>query len=207
MADTKGDWKILRGALGLCAVCVLLSGALVFGTDYFWQQMNREYTTHYTRFREVSRKYLAVDDDERVIHDEYPKFVALYHRGVLGDEHRLSWIEALRLAATTLALPKLDYKLDAQQLFTPPFALNSGPFAVNASNMHLSLELLHEGDLINLLDYLDRHAEGLYSVEQCTLTRNVVTATTAGVNAANLRAECVLRWLTLDQQGDAKIRL
>jgi hypothetical protein len=204
--NTKGDWQILRGALGGFAICTLLSVILVLATNNFWRQMNSEYKAHYARFREITRKYLAVDDEERIIRDEYPTFVALYRRGVIGQERRLSWVEALHNGATTVGLPRLDYKLDAQVPFAPQFAFDTGKFETSASDMHLTLDLLHEGDLTGLVNYLDEHAPGLYSVEQCLLTRKNTSSKSSAV-VSNLRAECLLRWYTLDLRGNTKIQL
>jgi hypothetical protein len=147
-----------------------------------------------------------VDDEERIIRDEYPTFAMLYQRGIVGQERRLSWVEALHNGATSVGLPRLDYKLDAQVEFAPQFVFNTGPFKASVSDMHLTLDLLHEGDLTGLINYLDEHAPGLYSVEQCSLTRSSTLSKPSSM-ASNLRAECLLRWYTLDLRGTTKIQL
>lgn len=206
MNRLSADWHVLRGALGVFAICALLALAILTLSNMFWQEMQAEYQTHYTRFREVSAQYLAVDDEERIIAEQYPKFIELYRRGVIGDEHRLSWIEALKSAGTQLGLPQVEYVIDAQRIYAPDFPLTTGTFNLNASDMELTLGLVHEEDLVRLFDALDRTAEGLFTVEACTLNRQGSPQMVSGVQAT-IRAECKLRWFTLEPAGDAKVQL
>jgi hypothetical protein len=203
----KADWRILRGSLGVFAMCVVLAFAVLTASNLFWRKMQAEYQTHYTRFREVSTKYLAVDNEERIIVEQYPKFVALYNRGVIGDEHRLSWVEALKTAGTELGIPQVEYTIDSQTLYTSQVPLNTGPFDVNTSVMELTLGLVHEGDLERLLQHLDSAAEGLFTVEACELIRQAAPTVTAHSAPANLRAACKLRWFTVDRAGDEGVKL
>ena len=191
---------MLRGAFGVFVICLLLSVVMLGATHFFAQGMESEYLVHHGRFRDASRKYLSVDEQERAIADYYPRFVALYRQGVIGDEHRLSWVEALRGAGSALALPELSYEIGAQTLYAPDFPLDNGPFDVRVSEMALSLGLVHEGDLMRLLGMLEARAEGLFSVRACQLVRVSRAASAVGVGA-NLRAECTLDWFTLELRG------
>lgn len=210
MFDKKDEWLALRGVLGVFAICALLSAIMLAASDAFWRAMNSEYQTNFMRFREASRRYLAVDDEERIIETQYPAFKQLHARGIIGQEHRLNWVETLRAAGDTLQLPKIDYRIEAQRIYVPEIALDSGPFDVNVSEMHLNLALLHEGDLIRLLAALDRDSAGLFSVERCEMSREgEVRHAPDGpdVPATQLRADCLLRWFSLDQRGALKVNL
>ncbi len=202
MGYTRADWSILRGALGMFVICVLLSTIMLGGTHYFAEGMASEFRSHHGRFRDASRKYLAVDEEERTIAEHYPAFVELYRRGVIGDEHRLAWVEALRAAAVELQLPALNFEIEPQRVYAPDFPLNTGAFDVRVSRMALGLGLLHEGDLERLLARLGARAEGLYSVRDCAMRR----ATGGSQPGSKLSAECVLEWYTLELRG-SRIRL
>lgn len=197
MAYTPADWSVLRGALGVFVICALLSAVMLGATQIFAEDMASEYRAHHGKFRDASRKYLSVDQDERAIAEHYPHFVELYRSGVIGDEHRLSWVEALRASADALALPALSYDIEAQQPFVPDYALTAGAFDVRVSRMHLDVGLLHEGDLERLFDELTRRADGLYSVRACDLKRSAGGARPG----AQLTADCLLEWYTLELRG------
>lgn len=77
------EWPIIRGALGVLSLCLLLSALLLGGTFHFRNAMKRDYKAHDSQFKAVSREYLNVDVDERIINDQYPKFIELYNKG--GD--------------------------------------------------------------------------------------------------------------------------
>ena len=95
MGYTRADWSVLRGALGVFVICVLLSVMMLGATHFFGESMASEFRNHHGRFRDASRKYLSVDQDERTIAEYYPAFIDLYRRGIIGDEHRLNWVEVL----------------------------------------------------------------------------------------------------------------
>lgn len=206
MAASKADFAILRGALGVFAMCLLVGGVLVGASYYFREEMATEYRNHHLRFRDVSRKYLAVDDEERIIENAYPEFVRLYEHGILGRELRLSWIEALRRADAAIGLPALDYRISAQKLYEPSFPVNSGAFDIRVSEMNLSLGLLHEGDLITVLNALDTTADGLYSVSRCEAIR-VNEFETPDRRRPGIKADCVLQWYTVDLKGERELSL
>ncbi len=206
MAEQKIDWTVLRGAVGVFSICLLVSGILLGASDYFRDEMETEYRNHHARFRDVSRKYLAVDEEERIIEQTYPKFVHLYESGILGPEHRLSWIESLRSAGEEIKLPEIGYRVNSQLVYAPEFPLALGAFDVHASEMQLSLGLLHEGDLQSLFSALDRDAEGLYSVSRCEANR-INEQTEFDPAQPMISATCRLTWFTVDLKGTRKLSL
>jgi len=206
MPGKQAEWLALRGALGVFAICAVISAGMLTASNFFWREMNAEFQVNFAGFREASRRYLAVDDEERIIEAQYPAFKTLYERGIIGQERRLSWVETLRSAGTALRIPKIDYRIEAQQVYVPEVALPSGPFDINVSDMNLSLGMLHESDLMRPLTRLDEGGAGLFSVERCEIRREAGREETAGL-AAQLHADCLLRWFTLDQRGGTKIKL
>ena len=157
----RAEWTVLRGTLVVFVLSLAVSAGMVSASFYFRQNMEREYQVHHGEFREASRKYLAVDDEERIIVQFFPEFRRLYERGLLGGERSLSWLEALRRAGDDIGIKQVSYKLDAQREATPDFNINLGNYQLYASAMSLSLELAHEGDLhgsqINGIDIRDDH--------------------------------------------------
>lgn len=206
MAQNKVDWAMLRGAIGVFAICLLIGGILLSASYYFREEMATEYRNYQSRFRDVSRKYLAVDDEERIIESAYPDFVNLYEMGILGQERRLSWVESLTKAGEKIKLPEISYQINSQAVYNPEFPVNLGAFDIYVSEMTLSLGLLHEGDLINLFKALDKSAEGIYSVSHCSANR-VSGATGSGVERARIVADCRLNWYTVDLKGSRKLSL
>lgn len=206
MASSRVDWSILRGTLLVFVLSLAVAAGMVSASFYFRQNMEREYQANHAEFREASRKYLAVDDEERIIYQFLPEFRRLYEGGLLGRERRLSWLETLRRAGDANGLPQLAYKLDAQRVATPDFSIALGDYQLYTSAMTLNLALLHEGDLLQLLRALDRYALGQYSLKGCVLKRAGENLDLAA-QAANLNAECTLDWWTINLSGERGLTL
>jgi hypothetical protein len=201
MAKAKTDWGFLRGALGVFAICVLISAGLIAGSLYFRASMESDFKRHQAAFQTASRRYLSVDEEERMIREHYPQFVEWYNRGVLGRENRLNWLEVIRYAGQHIRMPELRYQIESQAPYSPPFPVQAAGYNIHASIMKLEMGLLHEYDLASMLDELNRRAAGLYSVDRCLLTR---TQKQIGSDASqkNINAACELRWLTINTPGE-----
>ncbi len=206
MASSRVDWPILRGTLVVFVLSLAAAAGMVSASFYFRQNMEREYQAHHAEFREASLKYLAVDDEERIIAQFLPEFQRLYDHGLLGRERRLSWLETLRRAGDANGLPQVVYKLDAQRVATPDFNIALGDFQLYASAMTLNLGLLHEGDLLQILQTLEREALGQYSILGCQLKRANEAIDTTG-HTANLNADCTLDWWTINLSGERGLKL
>lgn len=200
------DWNILRGTAVVFVLSLAASAAMVTASFYFRQNMEREYQLHHGEFREASRKYLAVDDEERVIAEYFPEFRRLYELGLIGSERRLSWLEALRRAGDASGLKQVAYKLDAQREAKPDFSIDLGGYRLYVSTMSLSLALPHEGDLLRLFHALDRDALGQYAVRRCVLKRSGEQLDLGGENA-NVNADCTLDWWTINLGGERGLSL
>ena len=190
------DWPYLRGALVAFAGAVALSASLLAGSAWFERRMEQEYRHNNDRLDALSRRYRAVDQEEKMVKDYFARFKDLHKAGLLGQERRLSWIEALQDAGERLGLPSLGYEIRAQQPYHAALPAPSGRYRVFASEMTLTMQLLHEGDLFALLALLDERAKGLYTVSDCELTRNF-TALTDNPAAGNVSANCVLEWFSI----------
>lgn len=206
MAQKKLDLSVLRGALGVFFICLSIAGVMLSASFYFREQMSSEYSDLQSRFRDISRKYLSVDEEERIISDYLPEFRALYDAGILGSEQRLSWLETLKSAGEEVKPPKLAYEIRAQSVYEPDYPLNTGGFDINVTDMDLSLGLLHEGDLFDVLNILDSKAAGLFSVASCDLSR-AARVSNEDILPQSIEANCQLKWFTIDLKGEQELAL
>ena len=199
------DWTILQAALITFFMCLLVSSAVIGGSWYFKQEMLKNYKRSQVQFQGISRQYLAIDEEERLIKEYNPLFLTLFDRGVLGEEHRLDWIETIRATGESIKLPALRYKINSQTIYTPEYPVNTGNFSVYSSDMILNLDLLHEGDIFRVLRDLDNKALGTYSVSGCKFLR-ISDEVKEDHTEANMSADCNLQWYTIKNSdgGDVK---
>ena len=200
------DWPVLRVPTITFIVVLLISLGLIVSSWMFKEDMLSKYKRSKNKFTSVSQKYLAVDEDERIIRKYYPEFIALYKKGVIGREHRLNWIETLRASSERIKLPGLRYSISPQEKYSPGFNVNLGKYALFSSSMSLTIDMLHEGDLVRLIRDMSEHAEGMFTITECRFMRTGNTLSDKP-DATNVSAECDLQWLNIRKADGTAIKL
>jgi len=190
------DWSILKVPLITLVACLLIGGLLAGGSYYFKEEKGKEYSQYKRNFQTISQRYLAIDEEEKKIKEFYPRFIELYDNGLIGEEHRLNWLEVLRESGESIQIPAMSYKIDSQKRYVPEFSINMGSFQLFSSSMELELGLLHEGDLIRLLKNLDNNADGSYTVSGCKFSL-ASREIHSNPDKPNIAATCTLQWFTI----------
>lgn len=189
-------WAIL-GALLLA--CLGIAAALHGNARQ--QEASRTFALDDTAFRQSKQRLDSVYAERREIDDYLPRFNTLKSLGALGNENRLEWIERITSIRGELALPRLVYTIEprqaSQQMQQPVAGL-----VFETSRMKLDFALVHEGDLLRLIERLRAPAIGIFELRACTLTRSPVPAAAAGLNASgafdgNLEGSCEFDWISL----------
>jgi len=200
------DWNILKRSLVLFCFCLIVASALIAGSYYFNSKLNKEYLRNKNVFQSISQRYLGVDQEEKLLRAYYPKFVKLYNQGIIGREKRLNWIEALRQAGEKTQLPSLNYSISSQEEYIPEYTINYSGYTLYRSSMELNLGLLHEGDLFKLIETINRTADGMYTISECTFNMNGKEIQFKK-DTANISAYCLLHWITIDLAGGQEIKI
>lgn len=152
------------------------------GRDHAQQARDAAYT-----------RFALSENEKREIRTYQPQFLDMRSKGLVGEENRLNWLDAIRQIQEQRRLLPLSYEIAPQQ----PVALDSklplGDYQLRSSRMNLRMDLLHELDLFNFFDDLRLH--GYFAVESCTLKR--LTAAANVSDAPAVSADCTLNWPTL----------
>jgi hypothetical protein len=201
------DWRVLRGALVGFVLSAVVGGVLAGGGHALMQAKQLEFTRNNALFQGISGKYLAVDEEEKQIKRYFPRFLDLYQGGIIGREERLNWIETLRDAGERLRVPSLNYEINSQNTFAPSFPLDLGRYQLYSSEMSLSLQALHEGDLLRLLQLLDTRATGLYSISACRMSKTTQVLDLSSGDKGNILVQCDLNWFTIKLADGTEIKV
>jgi hypothetical protein len=189
----RDEFDLVRRPALLFAA-VLGSALLVVGAVSWVAAEKHDALAQATRVREHAFARLNnVASEEQDIRAFQPRFLALQAAGLIGSENRLAWIEALRQAQRERKLPSVTYDIEPQQAVTMDQPFGLGDYQLRGSRMQLHLALVHELDLFTLL--ADLRSAGLFTVEQCKLTR-AMAQPDAGA-APRVLGECTLVWLSL----------
>ncbi len=168
IALTGKDWPKLQWSVlllvvlaGAGAATVTLSGRALDSAEKAHQQARAA--------GNAARDKVARAAEEAVIlREKIAIYRTLQSRGIIGQEHRLDWIEKIRKIKEARKLIELNYELGPQQFIKMEIVAPSGnTFDIMASPMKLQMSLLHENDLLGLLADLRGGIQGYIRTDHC----------------------------------------
>lgn len=200
------DWPVLRGALLIFLIVISVSATIAVSAYFYRAAMQQEFTGAQARFNSISSQYLQVDEQETLIRKYYPQVLNLYKQGLIGPEQRLGWLESLQRISDNLEIPGLRYQIDSQQPDKQDWPFSTGPFEIHSSNMVLDLEMMHEVDLLRLIDRLAAVGDGYFSLSDCEISRRS-TSVSVSTDSPNVTASCNLQWYSIKLGNGEEIKL
>jgi len=197
---------VIRIVTWLYILGLLLGITSAWVTWYYKQAMYLQYLATEQRFHATVNRYLAVNEEARLVREYYPYVLGLHEHGVLGQERRLDWLASLQRSGKRLGLSVLNYRIGAQEEFQPVSRFAGSDYRIYYSPMWLDINLLHEGKLFELFAELDVYAPGIYTVSSCTLSR-LHGEINHNALQDNIRTECELLWFNIKKQDGGVIDL
>ncbi len=196
MTLTQNDWRKLRFPILGLGCALLLVGLLASLADQYRTKKEISLQTEQNVYNKARQKFESSGLEKETIIKYLPEYNNLLTIGFVGEERRIEWIERLRQIHEQYNLFSIDYSIGQQERYKPSFVSNMGNLVLNRSVMELKLDMLHEGDLTNLLDGLHENTPP-FMVRDCEITRPIGAEINVNRLTANLRARCELDWLTL----------
>jgi hypothetical protein len=220
----------LRTAVIASVIALLSLVALVLLVEWADKDLSKKLQTQNNAKTQAQARLANSDQERNDIDKHLPLLHQLEQMGVFGEEKRLEWIEVLRLIEKRWPGVKLQYNIAAQipmpetepqngqiplgytSMRTPlgtsaPPLLPSGEPAQNfgafQSDMRLTSTVLHEGDVLALIDELKAAKLGRFTVKQCNYkrphdpSRSPIQSNAPFTIGTSLEAECVLTWISM----------
>jgi len=184
-------------ALPLLACVALLAagGALIAWTETGRIAEERALAEARMERARAKERLMRIAEEEREVKEKLEVYRRLKDLGILGEEQRLEWADAMARIRTERELPDLRYRVERQRMLK---SVAGKPANVDfyASTMRVELALLHEGDLLRFLSDLRASGNAYYAVRNCSLSRTGAPAAASGL-APRLRAECEIDLITI----------
>ena len=201
MNPTGNDLARLRWPLAFLVLAIVVALALVATTSTLADRSGAEQLRLQAQQRELRAQLLRAPDEAKELRDKIALYQQLERQGLIGQEERLNWVEQIGGIKTARRLYDLQYELSPQRPLGD-IGLPGGPafgsHEFMASSMRMQLQLLHEEDLLGLLDDLRASVHAHLLVRQCTLGR--LAANTDGRLGPQLEASCIIDWVTLREK-------
>lgn len=185
--DNRPVLRPLLVAMGLLGLCC----ASLWGGAYFRDLQEREGVRLRAQRQQLAQKIANAQEDAKNISVYYPRFLEYKSQGIIGEEDRILWVETLSRLVQKREMIRMNYSIVPPQVFSTRESLKDADLYV--STMTVEMGLLHEGELLKLLELMKKEAKGLFGVSECSLKRKGAKLETSGT-VANLEGRCVLLW-------------
>jgi hypothetical protein len=193
----QNDWKKLQIPLTILGgIVVVVVVCIVFAQQYKADQ-EQALLTQQNQLNAARQRYQSSGLEKEIITEFLPQYQALINKGFVGEERRIEWVERLREQHKNHKLFGIKYSIKQQEKYTPAFATNLGGFTLSRSIMQFELDMLHEGDLLQLTESLSGANAAALILRDCEITRLNEGGALSAQLTANLHAQCELDWLTL----------
>jgi hypothetical protein len=187
----RDDLRRLRGPIALAAGAVVAGLVCLFLADAYRDSAAK--TRAGTRASRVAaqERVLRVSEEEREIRESLIDYERMREQGMLADQNRLDWIEAISRIKNNRKLFEIKYNIEAQRQLDYAGVVPGAGAEFVVSRMRLDMLLLHENDLLDFLSDLQATRRAYVSVRQCMVTRLDRGAAPGGTSLQpRLRADC-----------------
>lgn len=194
MIFSRDDLRYVKHSLISLTLSVLLCIGLLWLTD-FYQADARQAQQQAQQQLIATRQSLNITQDDLTNIAAYAsQYQALLTQHLIGDELRLDWVEGLSRLRQQNTVADFRYSIQPQTVWQPSPAFESGDFQIHFSAVNLQFDLLHEGQLLNFLNVMERDLPGKLIVERCQIERRSAAPV---ASSTPLSAECHAGWITL----------
>lgn len=206
MSRMNEELKLLRWPLLQLGLALLLALALSLVAWHFMRDSARQADAAEQAAEHLRKQAARLQSEEQDMRAKIARYMAIEARGMIGNEHRLDWVELMRAIQRDRKLLGLEYEIQPRQPLAGNAAAGNGTgYIFMNSAMKVQLPLLHEEDLLHFLGDVHAGAAAFTRLRSCKLQRNSTGSApeNAGLRA-QLGAECQLDWITLAPESKAK---
>jgi hypothetical protein len=192
---TAQEWKQLAAPAAIALALVAAGAGLAWHARLVLQQERAGVAAARSERAQALERLSRIAEEEREVREKIEVYQRLKALGILGEEKRLEWVDAIARIRASRELLDLRYAVERQKLLR---SAPGKPANVDfyASTMNVDLALLHEGDLLGFLADLRASGNAYYAVQRCTLARTGQAATGASL-MPRLRATCAIDLITI----------
>ena len=221
MKFSNSDFRLMRWSLAAVCASILLSSVILYSSSKYADSTKTGLSAAQSKMNDARNRLTMARQDRDNLSDFSQGYDTLEKNKIIGDDHRLDWMDALeKLRNQNLAID-FRYNIAPQKIYAPQPAIDNGNFDIHYSETKLQFDLLHEGQLLNFFDALRSQTNGWYQLEGCTMQRTSMNEETGGTTShstrlpedgsqvagyataagPHIKAECSGGWITLKNRN------
>lgn len=207
------DWLELLNALIVLGLTIIISILLILGTQYYYNTNQEWENKQRQTFSQIQAEYTHVQEALEIVNSFYYETFNQFLKDGFFQETLIATIEEQRLkmvADIESLIPQLllptpaHYELTQATPYTTPNVTTEKQFKVYETKLILKLGLLHEEDVLKLIEAIEfQQLSGLFNLQQCDIKRTTDKINVKEITKANFEATCILTWYisTIEPEG------
>ncbi len=192
----RDEFPLIKSAVILLGASLALAVVLIVISSFALSSQQAKRLAATQQYEAARSKLQEAENEKREVLNFQPKFIQLRASGIVGDERRLDWVDAIKNIQDERNFLPIQYEVFAQQNFLLDPNLPLANLELRGSKMGLNMKLLHEMDLFNFLNDLSQ--KSFFEPLACTISR--IGATLENPQPTGLAAECSLLWITMKEK-------
>jgi hypothetical protein len=196
---TSQEWKKLATPLVIALLLFAVGAGAIWHARLVLRKDAQVLAAARTERVQAREKLSRIAEEEREVKEKIEVYRRLKDLGIIGEERRLAWVDAMSRIRASRELLDLRYLVERQKLMYSA-AGKTAPVEFNSSTMRVELALLHEGDLLGFLTDLRNSGNAYYAVQKCAITRTGAAYTGANL-VPRLRASCLVDLITIQDRA------
>lgn len=198
---SNADLMLLRNSSISFVVLTMLSIVIYVSASTLQQTSSRNLNAARANFDQVSTSVTQIAQEEETIIRYIDRYIQIEADGIVADQDRLQFLERMTSIRESLQLYALGLSMGEQISYVVPYPpqdpLPGEPVTLYQTPINLDLSLLHEGDLLRMLDRL-LSLPGLFQPTECVIDLDSSSSDGLTQLRENLSARCRLNWYSFD---------
>ncbi len=189
------EFRKLAAPLVILLALLAAGAGLIYWTQQEQRAADQQLAAARTERAQARERLTRIAEEEKEVNDKLEVYLRLKKAHILGEERRLEWADAMTRIRTSRELLDLRYLVERRRAL---FSAVGKPANVDffASTMKVSIDLLHEGDLLGFLRDLRESGNAYHSIRRCAIARTGSAPTGTSI-VPRLRAECEIDLITI----------
>lgn len=202
MNANASDLGRMKWAIAFLVIMAASGGGAVWTTLQMQKAAEKSFREATAARNDIRAKLARARDEQAELNDKIKRFQAIRELGYIGPEQRLDWVETIARIKAARRIYRLEYDFAPQRVADAsvlPGGPSAGGFDVMTSQMRMQVQILHEGELLALIEDIRKSVRALIQLRSCSIER-AAAGTGDRNNPAPLKAECTLEWITLRER-------
>jgi len=191
--------KVRNYNLWIARSVVMVTAVIIWFIYYQSYQTKLElFNEQTTKLNKQAARFKSLNDMTLLVKEYEENFNAYMPIKQYENENRLLWLDALDVIRIKHNIPKLNYSVSVRKKYSYNDKLiTSKGLNVSFSDIKLSMSLMHEADLINILRDLKSIEPSIHVVNSCELKRKTDRKNENLLSSRpKVEAVCNVRWFT-----------